>query len=338
MTMDIFSQCENDETNPYFVNFQSEPTVNCFDDFSTLIPQALDDCDNNVEVVWYQEITPGYCSNSYDIFRVYRAFDDSGNQVVESQTIHVVDETAPVLSYSPPDTTITCGSPTIFGNPIVEQDCGQYTMTYETIMGDSVSDCYFQTTRIWYITDDCGNTNIATQTITFQDNVPPVINGDNYIELQNGQPVDSLYATATDDCSQVSLTYVDTEVSGGNIIRDYTATDNCGNVSTLEQILHPYNSGPDDDDDDGEDEDDDCDHEHGGGGSNGNNNLVAICHRLGNGNWITIYVAQPAVQAHLNHGDTLGTCCENQQIQYLPEGMRIEVEPSGQIRKYQTKK
>jgi hypothetical protein len=195
-------------------------------------------------------------------------------------------------------------------------------MTYETIMSDSVTDCYFQTTRIWYVTDECGNTDITTQTITFQDNVPPVITGPVYLELQSGQPIDSLYVTATDDCSQVTLTYTDTEVSGGNIIRNYTATDNCGNTSTLEQILHPYHSGPGDDDDDDDDDDDN------------NNNRVAICHNLGNGNWITIYVAQPAVQAHLNHGDYLGPCNDNHQIQYLPEGMKIEITPDAQIRKY----
>jgi len=45
------------------------------------------------------------------------------------------------------------------------------------------------------------------------------------------------------------------------------------------------------------------------GNGNGNgNNLVAICHQLGNGGSNTIYVAQAAVQAHLNHGDYLGTC------------------------------
>ena len=45
---------------------------------------------------------------------------------------------------------------------------------------------------------------------------------------------------------------------------------------------------------------------------NGNgNNTVAICHRLGNGNYITIYVAPAAVNAHLGHGDYLGACNEN---------------------------
>jgi hypothetical protein len=39
------------------------------------------------------------------------------------------------------------------------------------------------------------------------------------------------------------------------------------------------------------------------GGSGGQGNLVAICH-----NGRTIFVSPRAVQAHLNHGDTLGAC------------------------------
>jgi len=51
------------------------------------------------------------------------------------------------------------------------------------------------------------------------------------------------------------------------------------------------------------------DDENENGNRNGNgNNRVAICHQLGNGGSNTIWVAQSAVQAHLNHGDYLGTC------------------------------
>ncbi|HEX8310697.1 MAG TPA: hypothetical protein VF614_05225 [Chthoniobacteraceae bacterium] len=39
------------------------------------------------------------------------------------------------------------------------------------------------------------------------------------------------------------------------------------------------------------------------GGSGGQGNLVAICH-----NGFVIFVSPNAVQAHLNHGDTLGAC------------------------------
>lgn len=296
-----FSQCENDSINPWFENFQFEPTINCFDDVNSVFPVAHDLCDDSVEVIYYEQVMEGFCSNSYDIFRVYRAFDDNGNQVVESQIIHIVDEIAPQFTFLPQDTTVSCNEPFIFGEPVIQDGCGQSSLIYETIESDSTSECFYQSTRIWYATDECGNVNTATQTVTFQDNTPPIINGPIYVELENGELLDSVYVTSIDICSQTTITYTDTEVSGGNIIRNYTSTDNCGNSTMFEQIIHHHSE---DDDDEDDDEDDDDDEDEGGNGR------VAICHRTGNGSYHTIYVAQQAVQAHLAHGDYLGPCTE----------------------------
>jgi hypothetical protein len=43
---------------------------------------------------------------------------------------------------------------------------------------------------------------------------------------------------------------------------------------------------------------------------NGNNQMVTICHQTGNGS-ITITVNQNALDAHLAHGDVIGTCANN---------------------------
>ena len=51
------------------------------------------------------------------------------------------------------------------------------------------------------------------------------------------------FASATDNCGDVSLTWEDAQASGGCVlpigqfVRVYTATDDCGNSSTFEQIL-----------------------------------------------------------------------------------------------------
>ena len=66
---------------------------------------------------------------------------------------------------------------------------------------------------------------------------PPVITGEIYLEVTEGDNVDTTFVTVTDNCSTFTITYVDSEVSGNNIIRNYTATDACGNVSTFEQII-----------------------------------------------------------------------------------------------------
>ena len=253
------AQCEIDTINPWFANFQHEPTIECDDALLSTPLKAYDNCDSTVDVIWYEEVTYGNCPNTLDIIRYYRAFDDHGNQAVETQIIHVVDETPP----------------SIVGTPYLE----------------------------------------------FPDT----------IDLST-----TSFASTYDNCSSVTLMYTDLEVSGGNMDRLYLAIDDCGNVSTFEQIIHLYQIPSDDededeDDDDHNDGDDECgDDDEDDDNSGDNNNRVAICHRLGNGGWITIYVAQPAVPAHLAHGDYLGPCIESNQM--LP--YTLEKLPNGKVKKY----
>ena len=297
-----FSQCENDSINPYFVNFEPEITVSCDVDLSVIFPVALDECDDSVEVAWYEEVSPGICENNYDIFRVYRAFDNFGNQSVESQMIHVVDETSPLFTPFE-NLTVDCGDTIVFDDPQVTDNCSDFALTSYDIISQ-IDSCTTNYIRVWQAIDFCGNASTRSQTITSTDLTPPSIMGPIYLEVNNIGELDSVFVNTSDNCSEVFLTYVDTEFSGNNVIRIYTATDNCGNVSEFEQIIH-INSiippGDEDDEDDDDDDDEDDKHDY---------RRVAICHGTGNGDYHTIYVSQNAVQSHLNHGDYLGPCTE----------------------------
>jgi hypothetical protein len=310
-----FSQCDNDTINPYFVDFQPEPTVDCNVDLTLLIPVVLDECDDSVEIFWYEETINIYCDNSYDLFRVYRAFDDSGNQSVESQIIHVVDEVSPIFQLTPTK-IISCNEVPVFDQPIVTDNCGYIVITNEDIVNTSDS-CETTYTRLWTAYDQCGNTSYSSQIIIAMDTTPPVITGEIYLEVNEGDNIDTTFIAVIDNCSTFTITYADSEVSGNNIIRNYTATDACGNVSTFEQIIGinivtpPGDDDEDEDDDDDEDDEDDEDEDdEDEDDDDDNGNKVAICHRTGNGSYHTIYVNENAVQAHLSHGDYLGPCTE----------------------------
>jgi hypothetical protein len=293
-----FSQCENDSINPYFVNFEPEISISCDVDLSVIFPVALDECDDSVEIAWYQEVSTGICENNYDIFRVYRAFDNFGNQSVESQMIHVVDETSPL--FIPFEArTVDCSDSIVFDDPQVTDNCSDFALTSYDIISQ-IDSCTTNYIRVWQAIDFCGNTSISSQTITSQDLTPPVITGQIYLEFSDSVNIDSIFITVTDNCVIPVITYSDVETSGNNIIRTYTATDYCGNTSTFEQIIHIDVVIPPGDDDDDDDDD----------GNNGGGNLVAICHAEGNGSYHTIYVAPQAVPAHLAHGDYLGPCTE----------------------------
>jgi len=295
------AQCENDTINPWFVDFQFELTIECSDFVTAVMPIIDDNCDEDVEIAMLEDIIPGNCVGEQTIYRLYRAYDDNGNQVVETQIIHVVDETPPTINIAS-NYYVGCTDPIIFDQPVVTDNC-----TFISLMSfditDTIDDCTIAYSRIWSAQDACSNVSTATQTITALNLESPMIMGETYVEVQADVNLDTVvFVTAFDGCSSIILTYNDVEVSGNSIIRTYTASDGCGNMSTFEQIIHIIN------------------------------NRVAICHQLGNGNFITIYVAPQAVNTHLTHGDYLGPC-RTDGNQLLPY-MNLERLPNGEFKKY----
>jgi len=90
-----------DTTNPYFYNFPADITISCEDELPAVVyPEAYDTCDEMVDVLYEPTTVPGDCPNEMVIYRVFRAFDDCGNQAVETQTITIIDETAPTFNES----------------------------------------------------------------------------------------------------------------------------------------------------------------------------------------------------------------------------------------------
>ena len=301
----LAQDCPQDTTNPWFVNYIANATVSCDEDIRYLFPIADDDCDTLVDILWYEEVTPGSCPNAYNIFRLYRAVDNAGNQSVETQMIYVVDETAPTFVEIPNTIQVSCQQviPDAYLQPTATDNCSEVYIDEIVLADSSNAPCEIVITKVWTALDGCGNASTMTQTISYIDDIPPTITGDNYVQVEQGQSLDATFVTVVDDCSEVTMSYEDMEVSGNNIIRNYTAQDACGNTSTFEQIIHTQT-----------------------------NNLVAICHRLGNGNWITIHVAPQAVPAHLAHGDYLGPCNPEVPNQWLPY-LNLERVPDGRVRK-----
>src|SRR5262249_39722973 len=110
--------------------------------------------------------------------------------------------------------------------------------------------------RTWTATDGCGNVGTALQTITVQDTLAPAVTAPANVTIAC---TDSLnpnvnlalgIATATDNCSDVSVpTYNDQTIPGncaGNftIKRTWTAVDGSGNVGTALQIITVRDTTP----------------------------------------------------------------------------------------------
>ena len=144
----------------------------------------------------------------------------------------------------PADYTVECSDDMPMDDATASDNCGtvEVTVMSETTAGDCAGN--YTITRTFTATDDCGNMNTAVQTITVEDTTAPVISGETEVMIAcEDYDVMTSHASATDNCGEVTLTWIDSEVSGGCVlpigqyVRLYTAMDDCGNSSTFEQIL-----------------------------------------------------------------------------------------------------
>ena len=245
-----------DTENPWFVNFPTDAEVSCEDELPAVVyPQAYDACDMDVEVDLTLDSVAGSCPQEMFYYRVFRGYDNCGNQVVETQTIHVYDYTAPVFAEQNNTFYYECDQDVPVVEPSASDNCGQVELTYADTMffGD---DCVSGFYRIWTATDECDNSSSFYQYINIQDTTAPVVNP---FEIEITMPCDDIneavLISATDNCNDVVITYNDEHVSGGcagKIIRTYTVRDECFNytegiflqIITLTDSIAPVGNEP----------------------------------------------------------------------------------------------
>src|SRR5207245_1444249 len=175
---------------------------------------ATDNC-GAVTVSWLGDtITNQSCASRYTIIRSYQASDAAGNRATCSQTITVDDETAPMITAGPADTTVSCAAavPAADDSAVTATDnCGgPVTVTHDAdvISAQSCANRY-TISRTYQATDGCGNAASLTQTITVNDTTGPVLSG---VPANATVSCDALPAPATvsasDDCDgSVSVSF-----------------------------------------------------------------------------------------------------------------------------------
>ncbi|SDS28819.1 gliding motility-associated C-terminal domain-containing protein [Formosa sp. Hel1_31_208] len=241
------------DNTPPTISIPADTTVECTestDPADTGSATATDNC-GNTRVTYADTSVPG-CGNTETITRTWTATDDCGNTVSEDQIITVVDTTDPKLTI-PSKIDIECTEstdPSNTGQATATEACGNVTITYTdnttVVCGNAVI-----IIRTWTATDDCGNFESDDQTITVVDTVNPtlVVPADVTIECaESTDPADTGSATAADTCGNVTVTYADASVPGcGNtqiITRTWTATDDCDNSVSEDQIITVVDTTP----------------------------------------------------------------------------------------------
>jgi len=217
-----------------------DATVEC--DESLPIPSynANDNCgDPSVEIT--TEMTPGDCPQEYTLVRTYTATDECGNTASDTQTITVVDTTAPVLANPPSDITVECDEVIPSYDPIWSDNCGTITETANTTT--TVDGCIEIQETIWTAIDECGNASTTSRTVTIVDTTAPTITAGPDASIECDEDVPAPSHVADDNCSTPVVTVTEEVIPGDcpneyTLIRTYTATDACGNEASDTQTIN----------------------------------------------------------------------------------------------------
>jgi PKD repeat protein len=245
----------DDNTAPT-ITCPANVTVSC----ASAVPAAnvgavvtTDNCGGTATVTVAADVITGLtCANSYTITRVYTATDACGNTATCAQTITVDDNTAPTIT-CPANVTVSCANAVPAADiaaVITSDNCvGVVTVTVaaDVITGLVCANSYI-ITRTYTAVDVCGNSATCSQTITVDDNTPPVITSciaDVTVACAAGVPAANVGAIiATDNCAgAVAITVaadVTTSFACANeytLLRTYIATDVCGNTATCAQTI-----------------------------------------------------------------------------------------------------
>jgi len=250
-----------DSAPPLLVGVPNDVSIECGQD-SPEIPTvtALDDCSANVQVEYSESAANDNtdCTASFQIIRTWTATDECGNVATSTQTISIGgDNSLPTLVGVPANMDISCDEVANIPNPSVTatDDCdADVNISLDEVVNAGNCNGSYQIVKTWTATDDCGNSAVATQTINVGDIVAPVISGvPGDITLDCGQtPSENMPdVIATDNCdADVSILFDEVRTEGDcnntyTLVRTWTATDDCGNVSTVSQTVSVGdNEGP----------------------------------------------------------------------------------------------
>lgn len=242
------------DTTPPTLTLPADANVDCGDSTDpadTGAATATDAC-SGVQSISHSDVTvPGACTASYTIQRTWTAADCHGNPASAVQLITVSDSAGPLVTV-PADATVECGdgtSPAYTGQATASDACSAVS---DISWSDSVSEgaCTSHQVRIitrtWTATDACGNPASGVQTITVVDNTPPALNVPPPATIACGDSTDTSItgaATASDGCDADPIVAFTDDTQPGVcpavsvIMRNWTATDACGNVASGSQQI-----------------------------------------------------------------------------------------------------
>ena len=243
-----------DTTNPTFTSqLPGDVTVECDSVPDAPTIEGSDNCDNDVQVVFNENITgqDDACAAEYTITRTWTMTDCAGNSSEHVQTITVQDTTNPSFtSQLPGDITVECDS--IPDAPIISasDNCDntvEVSFNEEIIADASGCATNYTINRTWTATDCAGNEISHTQVITVEDTSEPELTGDlpGDITVECDNIPDPAVLTVTDNCGNDIPIQYEEVITGQDdgcaanytITRTWTVEDCAGNITSHTQVI-----------------------------------------------------------------------------------------------------
>ena len=228
-----------DTTAPIFTTSPANVTVECSsstEPSATGTAAASDNCDSDVTVTYADTTVAGTGNNSV-ITRVWTATDDNSNATTYTQTITVVDTTAPVADVTTlTDITAECSVDALTAPTATDNCAGSITGITTTTLPITAQGT---TVVTWTFEDASGNISTQTQNVIINDVTAPVADVTTLTDITAECSVDALTApTATDNCAG-SITGITTTTlpitAQGTTVVTWTFEDASGNISTQTQ-------------------------------------------------------------------------------------------------------
>jgi hypothetical protein len=218
------------------------PTVDIND-----VQNAADNCTANPVVAHVSDVSDGN-SCPETITRTYSVTDDCGNSINVVQTITIDDDTDPTADPLAP-IAVQCAAdvPPADINDLqnVVDNCSTDPVVVHVGDESDGNSCPEVITRIYSVTDDCGNSINVVQTITIDDDTDPIFNEDLPIDVTEecDAVTPPVILTATDNCdSDVTVSFTEERTDDScedtyTLTRTWVAEDNCGNRTSYTQIV-----------------------------------------------------------------------------------------------------
>jgi gliding motility-associated-like protein len=211
------------------------------------VTDEADNCSAGLEATFADTVADGACANESVITRTWTLTDECDNTTTLVQTITVEDNTAPVFNEGlPVDVTVECNNVPEAATITANDNCDssvEVEFEEEIIEGSCIGE--YLITRTWTATDSCNNQSSHSQIITVEDLTPPtlVTPFDENITIVCDDipaPPNLVFQDACSNNIGVEFNEVSTQISDledYEVIRTWTVTDDCGNVSVFTQNI-----------------------------------------------------------------------------------------------------